>query len=118
MLPSGHRMRRRHEFTLAVRRGVRAGRPHLVAHLFTGGEADGNSLVGFIVSKSVGNSVVRGRVQRRLRHLVRDRLDLLPPGSLLVVRANPKAASASSEELARDLDSALGRLLRPSGKGQ
>jgi len=116
MLPSGHRMRRRHEFTLAVRRGVRAGRPHLVAHLLAGAE-DGNSRVGFIVSKAVGNSVVRNRVQRRLRHLVRDRLGLLPPGSLLVVRANPKAASASSEELARDLDSALGRLLKQSGKG-
>ncbi|GAA2718943.1 ribonuclease P protein component [Actinocorallia aurantiaca] len=118
MLPSGHRMRRRQEFTLAVRRGDRAGRPHLVAHLLPEGNEGGNSLAGFIVSKAVGNSVVRGRVQRRLRHLVRDRLALLPPGSLLVVRANPKAASASSEELARDLDSVLGRLLKQSGKGQ
>ncbi|WP_374201594.1 ribonuclease P protein component [Actinocorallia sp. API 0066] len=113
-------MRRRHEFTLAVRRGNRAGRPHLVAHLLPGPVADGegNSRVGFIVSKAVGNSVVRNRVERRLRHLVRDRLYLLPPGSLLVVRANPKAASAPSTDLARDLDQALDRLLRQSAKGR
>ncbi|GAB2868051.1 ribonuclease P protein component [Actinocorallia aurea] len=118
MLPSGHRMRRRHEFTLAVRRGYRAGRPHLVAHLLPGGNDQGNSLAGFIVSKAVGNSVVRNRVERRLRHLVRARLDLLPAGSLLVVRANPLAAAAPSEELARDLDKALDKVLRQSGKGR
>ncbi|MDX6742122.1 ribonuclease P protein component [Actinocorallia sp. A-T 12471] len=108
-------MRRRHEFTLAVRRGYRAGRPRLVAHLLPGGNGEGNSLAGFIVSKAVGNSVVRNRVERRLRHLVRARLDLLPPGSLLVVRANPQAAAAPSDELARDLDRALAKVLRQSG---
>ncbi|GAB3655091.1 ribonuclease P protein component [Actinocorallia lasiicapitis] len=127
MLPSGHRMRRRHEFTLAVRRGNRAGRPHLVAHLYlpdpstadgADGEPAGNPLVGFIVSKAVGNSVVRNRVQRRLRHLARDHVPRLPAGSLLVVRANPKAAGAPAEELAKDFDSALGRLLKQTAKGQ
>src|SRR5689334_15538297 len=88
MLPADNRMRRRQEFTLAVRRGKRAGRPRLVAHLLTINEPDagGNPLVGFIVSKAVGNAVVRNRVQRRLRHLARDRIDRLPRGSLLVVR--------------------------------
>ncbi|MBW8487076.1 ribonuclease P protein component [Actinomadura parmotrematis] len=33
MLPSGNRMRRRDEFTSAVRRGRRAGRPTVVLHL-------------------------------------------------------------------------------------
>ncbi|WP_425547778.1 ribonuclease P protein component [Actinocorallia longicatena] len=116
-------MRRRHEFTLAVRRGNRAGRPHLVAHLYLPSadetaEPEGNPLVGFIVSKAVGNAVVRNRVQRRLRHLLRDRVHRLPAGSLLVVRANPKAATAPTEELVKDVDSALGRLLRQSAKGQ
>lgn len=66
--------------------------------------------VGFVVSRAVGGSVVRHRVQRRLRHLVRDRLDRLAPGTLLVVRALPPAATATSAELADDLDAALGRL--------
>jgi ribonuclease P protein component len=73
------------------------------------------SKVGFVVSKAVGNSVVRHRVSRKLRHVARDRLDALPAGTSLVVRALPAAAEASSAELADDLDSALRRLrLLPS----
>ena len=53
--------------------------------------------------------MVRNRVKRRLRHLARARMDHLPPGSHLVVRALPAAASASSRELAADLDAVLAR---------
>jgi ribonuclease P protein component len=42
---------------------------------------------------------------------MRERLHRLPPGSLLVVRANPKAATARNDELAADVDAALDRLL-------
>lgn len=65
---------------------------------------------GFVVGRAVGGSVVRHRTVRRLRHLVRDRLGLLPAGSLLVVRALPPAAEADSAALGRDLDLALDRL--------
>ncbi|MFB4316429.1 ribonuclease P protein component [Actinomadura sp. 21ATH] len=121
MLPSGNRMRRRDEFTLAVRRGRRAGRPTVVVHLLRrddvpDGEAD--PLVGFIVARTVGNAVVRNRARRRLRHLVRDHLHRLPRGSLLVVRANPAAGAARNDDLAADLESALDRLLRPTSKGR
>ncbi|MQY05278.1 Ribonuclease P protein component [Actinomadura sp. RB68] len=75
-------------------------------------------LAGFIVSRAVGNAVVRNVVRRRLRHLVRGHLDRIPEGSLLVVRANPAAGSAGHDELAADLESALGRLLRPASKGR
>ncbi len=51
--------------------------------------------------------MVRHRVARRLRHLVAARLDTLPPGALLVVRALPPAATATSAELAVDLDAGL-----------
>ncbi|MGY3057739.1 ribonuclease P protein component [Streptomyces sp. TE3672] len=54
---------------------------------------------------------MRTAVKRRLRHLVRERLALLPPGSLVVVRALPGAGDADHEQLARDLDAALQRLL-------
>lgn len=111
MLPSAYRMRRGDEFAEAIRRGRRAGRPSLVAHFRTG-EGDSPPLVGFVVSKAVGGAVVRNQVKRRLRHLMRARVHLLPRGSLLVVRANPPAASARSEYLAADLDVALERLLR------
>ena len=63
------------------------------------------------MSKAVGGAVVRNAVKRRLRHLVRERLTLLPPGSLVVVRALPEAGDADHEQLARDLDAAVQRLL-------
>ncbi|MEU4232803.1 MULTISPECIES: ribonuclease P protein component [unclassified Nonomuraea] len=104
------RMRRGEEFEAAVKRGKRAGRPTLVVHLGISG--DSTPLVGFVVSRAVGGAAVRNKVKRRLRHLMRDRLDRLPRGSLLVVRANPPAASARYEHLAAELDLALDRLLR------
>jgi ribonuclease P protein component len=71
--------------------------------------------VGFVVSKAVGNSVVRHRVVRRLRALVAAQLDLLPTGADLVVRAQPAAATATSAQLGEDLDRVLRRTLRPVG---
>ena len=106
MLPAGSRLTHRDDFSTAVRRGRRSGRSRLVVHLHpTGGV--GRPKAGFVVSKAVGGSVVRHRVARRLRHLVATRLDMLPPGALLVVRALPPAATASSAELAGDLDGGL-----------
>ncbi len=113
-----------------IRRGRRAGRRHLVVHAYRPEIAasehavDGKhgvdraptrtpsdrTRVGFVVSKAVGGSVVRHRVSRRLRHLVRDRLPELPAGILLVVRALPPAAEATSQDLGADLDSALRKL--------
>ncbi|MDT0307036.1 ribonuclease P protein component [Streptomyces sp. DSM 44917] len=117
MLPPENRLRRREDFATAMRRGRRAGRPHLVVHLsgrtdpHEAGEDVSPPRAGFVVSKAVGNAVVRNRVQRRLRHLVRERLSELPAGSLVVVRALPGAGEAPAGRLARDLDAALERLL-------
>jgi ribonuclease P protein component len=61
MLPAAARMRRSAEFTLAVRRGIRAGKPLLAGHLLIGPSGD-PARVGFIVSRVVGPAVVRNRV--------------------------------------------------------
>ncbi|SFP86007.1 ribonuclease P protein component [Amycolatopsis arida] len=89
-----------------MRGGARAGRRRLVLHALPAPDTK----AGFVVSKAVGNSVVRHRVTRRLRHLVRARLGTLTRDSALVVRALPAAATASSAELGADLDAALRRL--------
>ena len=73
-------------------------------------DVDAMPRIGFVVSKAVGNSVVRHRVTRRLRHVLRDRLGTVRPGCTLVVRALPSAASAASAELGSDIDAALRRL--------
>jgi ribonuclease P protein component len=112
VLPSESRMRRRSEFTLTVRRGSRAGRPGVTGHLLTRLQCSEPPRVGFVVSRAVGTAVVRNRVRRRLRALVRGYLGGLPAGSLLVVRANPPAATARQADLAADLDLVMSRLLR------
>jgi len=127
VLPAAARLRRSEDFRVVLRRGSRAGRRRLVVHALTTDPSDAADAVqfddtasaaraGFVVSKAVGNSVVRHRVTRRLRHLVSARLGTLPPGSALVVRALPPSASASSAELGADLDAALRRLGLVSGR--
>ena len=68
--------------------------------------------VGFVVSKAVGNAVVRNRVKRRLRHLAREHVSSLPGSAVLVVRALPDAAAAAYPELGADLTRCLERVLR------
>ncbi|MBV9853044.1 MAG: ribonuclease P protein component [Streptosporangiaceae bacterium] len=126
MLPRRSRMKRPEDFRLAVRAGSRAGRPTLTVHLLLPGmtrPAQGTNgtdrvrsgepaKVGFIVSRAVGSAVVRNRVKRRMRDLMRGYVGSLPGGCLLVVRANPAAATARQADLAADLDLVIRRLLR------
>jgi ribonuclease P protein component len=115
MLPPAARMRRRADFTSVMKSGSRAGRPLISGHLLIEPEVDRPALVGFVVSRAVGSAVVRNKVKRRLRHLVRSHLGSLPGGSLLVVRASPRAAAACQADLAADLDLVIGALLRRQG---
>ena len=66
-----------------------------------------------MVGRNVGGAVERNTVQRRLRHLMRERLTEIPAGSLVVVRATPRAAEKSSRDLGHDLDVCLRRLVAP-----
>jgi ribonuclease P protein component len=101
-----------------VRSGRRGGGDLLVVHVVSHDRTD-PVRVGFVVGRSVGGSVVRHRVQRRLRHLVRERLVDLPRGSEVVVRALPPAAGATYAELGAALDRCLQRGLGPpSRQGQ
>jgi len=113
MLTRAHRLTSSRGFAGTIRRGRRAGTPTLVLHLDTTSGADQDGpLVGFVVSKAVGNAVVRNQVKRRLRHLARERLSSLPGSCVLVVRALPGSADASSTALGADFDAALARVLR------
>jgi len=82
-----------------------------VVHFDPGLAADTAPRVGLIVGRSVGASVVRHRVSRRLRAQLARWLSELPAGCGVVVRALPGAATATSAQLAADLDDALRSLL-------
>jgi ribonuclease P protein component len=116
-------MRLREDFARTMRRGRRAGRPLLAVHLLLteadpATEASPPVRVGLVVSRAVGPAVTRTRVKRRLRHLLADRVSSLPRGSLLVVRANPASATATSAELGSDLDRCLDRARHASRRAR
>ncbi|GAA4714160.1 ribonuclease P protein component [Pedococcus ginsenosidimutans] len=113
MLPAGHRLRASSDFAAVLRgpRGARAGSTLIVVHA---GQTDARAglppRVGFVVSKSVGNAVVRNRTKRRLRALAAARIGQVPAGVDVVVRANPAAAHATSAQLGSELDRLLPRV--------
>jgi len=114
VLAAAQRMRRSADFAATIRGGRRAGRGTVVVHLLLDEPALASTArAGFVVSKAVGNAVVRNKVRRRLRHLVRPLLGDLPAGSSLVVRALPAAAGASFATLGADLEAALAAARRP-----
>ncbi len=75
--------------------------------------------VGFVVSKAVGNAVVRNRTKRVLRALVSARIGHLPDGVDVVIRANADLpvtpTTAVAEHLDRLLTTVLGRVASPEG---
>ena len=115
MLPARHRIRERADFTAVVRgKGARrAGGRLMVVH--ANRLATRTALpprVGFVVSKAVGNAVVRGRTKRRLRAIAGTRLSGIPDGLDIVVRANPSAAQADFDELDDAFARALDKVCR------
>ena len=92
MLPAKNRLRTSKDFALTTKTGVRATSLSLVVYLKTNSsiKADASEssapLIGLIVNKSVGGSVVRHRVSRQLRHLAATHISNIPSGSRLVIR--------------------------------
>lgn len=111
MLAQQHRMRTSGQFSTTTRSGVRSGRRNLVLYVLLTDEV-APSLGGFVVSKAVGNAVVRNLVKRRLRELVADTIADSPCGMNIVVRALPASADASWDDLVADYRSAWGSLRR------
>ena len=102
------------EFALTTRRVARSGRTTLVVHCRMV-EGRDEPHVGFVVPKAVGGAVTRNKVRRRLRGLVVELRDVLPPGADVVVRALPPAALATYETLGLDYRGALGRATGRAG---
>ncbi|WP_460540205.1 ribonuclease P protein component [Glycomyces halotolerans] len=127
MLPAEARIRRSRDFSTVLRRGRRAARGGVVVHWAPGPDADAeqttpsdaepsSARAGFVVSKAVGNAVVRNRVKRRLRHAVADQMRSWPPGTDVVVRATPKAAERDFSQLNADLADAVSSARRGKAK--
>jgi ribonuclease P protein component len=75
--------------------------------------------VGLVVSKAVGNAVVRNRTKRVLRALMTSRIDRVPQGVDVVIRAKIDLPGTPTATLGQDLDMLLATVLRrfPSQEG-
>lgn len=108
-------MLRSEDFTAAVRAGARAGSRRLVIHYCAGESGETNpALVGVVVpKKQVLRANRRNRIKRKVRHLMRERIDRLEPGARVVIRGLAGADGASSDQLGTDLDRLLARCQDP-----
>lgn len=93
MLPRRLRLRRPQDFG-AVRRNGDTWTSDLLVLGSLPNQRDHNRY-GFVVSKRLGNAVVRNRVKRRLRAAVQQHLDTHRPGFDIIVIARSRAAGAS-----------------------
>lgn len=121
VMASIHRISTRSDFSRTLKKGVRVSSRDLLLTVLvlptqwpddTGGRvgvaSSGGPWLGLIVSKSVGNAVIRHRVARRIRAAFDEvRGDCPTTETSIVVRALPSAAEASSVELAAQLRKAL-----------
>jgi ribonuclease P protein component len=100
-------LRRRADFQAIGRKGTARSSSLLV--LRTLRTDDAPSRFGLSTPRSLGGAVERNRVRRRLRELLRARMDRIGPGWDLLLIARPEAASANSAQLAEELDGLLRR---------
>ena len=114
MLPAQHKFTSPTQFRRTMKGSRRAGTRTVVVHARDNAGTDKEAEIaatgprfGLIVSKAVGNAVVRHRTSRRLRHVCMTFIPKLPASVDVVIRALPASATASSEQLEKDLAKAL-----------
>jgi ribonuclease P protein component len=95
-------LRRRADFEAVGRRGTARSTRLLVLRTLRTGRSE--TRVGLSTPRTLGGAVQRNRVRRRLRELVRTRLEAIGPGWDLLLIARPAAAEATHAELGAALD--------------
>ncbi len=106
MLAKTARISNSADFAKTTKSGLRSTTNNLVGYLHLSNSSQ-PARCGLIINKSVGNSVVRHSVARKIRHIIAANLTSLPAGSLLVVRALPAANSSNLKIEADELISKL-----------
>jgi ribonuclease P protein component len=111
-MPALPMLRRRADFEAIGRRGTARATRLLVLRSLRTDRSE--SRVGLSTPRTLGGAVQRNRVRRRLRELMRARLERIGPGWDLLLIARPAAGAATHAELGAALDA----LLAQSGIGR
>jgi ribonuclease P protein component len=110
-MPAFTALRRKADFDALGRRGsVRSTRLLVLRSLRTDRP---ETRIGLSTPRSLGGAVQRNRVRRRLRELIRERIEDVGTGWDLLLIARPEAGAASYAELRE----AVRSLLERSGMG-
>jgi len=119
VLPKNARLTSSEDFARATKSGLRVTSENFVGYLYispaaTSANESVSAKCGFIINKTVGGSVVRHGLARKVRHSVAANISKLPQGSLLVLRALSKKDSGQSISL--EIDKLIEKLLERAAK--
>lgn len=88
MLPQANRLRKKEDFNRAYRYGKSIAGQFLVLYYRSNGQ--GNTRIGFSVSRKIGKATVRNRVKRLIREICRKHMQEFLQGFDLIFIARPK----------------------------
>ena len=109
MLPKINRLTSSKDFQNITKTGVRVYTDIAVIYALANPTSQKNAQVGFIVSKLVGNSVVRHKVSRQLRNIVNETLETIPGNIQIVIRALPAITDKDFIELNKILSESINK---------
>jgi len=95
VLPKPNRLQAGSDFNLITKTGARFSSPNLV--LYANLAKTDQPKIGFIVNRSVGGSVTRHLVTRKLRHNFASHIQALPKNLMIVVRVLKSQNDYSTE---------------------
>lgn len=107
MLPESNRLKKENDFQQVFEKGEGFNKSFLFLKVFNR-EDQQQSRFGFVVSTKVSNkAVVRNKLKRRLREIVRTKLEQVKPGRDVVVVTQPGIETQSFHQLKQNLFSLL-----------
>jgi ribonuclease P protein component len=107
MLPKQNRLTSTKDFQNITKTGVRVYSDVAVIYTLANPTSQKNSQVGLIVSKVVGNSVVRHKISRQIRNIVKDQLQNIPGNIQMVIRALPAIKDKDFSEIKKILSESI-----------
>ena len=114
VLPVDARLTSSSDFARATKSGTRVTTQHFVGYLYLSPVTnEASAKCGLIISKSVGGSVKRHRVARKVRHAVAPKIASLPTGSLLVIRA---LTQSGDSDISSEISELIAKLITRSEK--
>ena len=109
MLPKKNRLTSTKDFQNVTKTGVRVYSDVAVIYALANPTTQKNSEIGLIVSKVVGNSVVRHKVSRQIRNVVKEILETIPGNIQIVIRALPAITEKDFSEINKILSESINK---------